>query len=513
MSKKLFNITVAITLITLISKFMGLLRDVIMASVYGTTIQSDAFIMAQSIINIISVILIASLNTAFIPVYSEYIVKKNYENQQKFINVVYSFSLFSFGILSILCFIFSDQIVYFFAPNFSNEAFTLTKKLLKIMLPVVFLYGVVTLNSARLQIHGNFWVSAFIGYPLNICMIVSMLFFTGNNGIQILAVSYFIGIFGQFLIQYPFVKKSKHKYKIDFDYKEEGLKKITILMMPILVGTCIQQINTLVDRILASSLPKGSVTALQFSNQLIFFITGLFSVIVASIFYTSMSIYYRDGKLEEFKKMLKNSINLLLLIVIPAMFGFIILAMPIVTLIFERGAFSKNASYVTSIALFYYAIGILGYSLRDMLCRTFYALRDTKTVMFNGIMAVILNIISSISLFPFMGIAGLALGTSISSIVATLMLILKLKNKIGDFEITQIIKTFFKVLFASILMGSSTYFIYNFIMKYNNSNTLSLLISIASSVLIYSILILLLKIEEVDYVKNIFLHKIKNNVS
>ena len=226
-----------------------------------------------------------------------------------------------------------------------------------------------------------------------------------------------------------------------------------------------------------------------------------------------MSIYYSDGKLEEFKKMLKNSINLLLLIVIPAMFGFIILAMPIVTLIFERGAFSKNASYVTSIALFYYAIGILGYSLRDMLCRTFYALRDTKTVMFNGIMAVILNIISRISLFPFMGIAGLALGTSISSIVATLMLILKLKNKIGDFEITQIIKTFFKVLFASILMGSSTYFIYNFIMKYNNSNTLSLLISIASSVLIYSILILLLKIEEVDYVKNIFLHKIKNNVS
>ncbi|MBF8983799.1 murein biosynthesis integral membrane protein MurJ [Lutibacter sp. B2] len=509
MSRNIAEIAIWITIITLSSKFIGFLRDVIMASCFGTSIQTDAFIMSQSIVGVMTGIVLVALNTTFIPVYTDYVVNKSNNEKRKFINVIYTFFIGLFIALTCLGMIFTKQVVFIFAPNFSSEAFYLTVQLTKILLPTITLAGWSTLNNARLQSHNSYLIPAAIGYPVNILMIMTMLFLTKPFGIVGLAISVSIGTLVQILLQWPFIRKLGHKYKIEWDLKEEGLRKIGVLVVPILIGNGIQQINTMVDRMLASGLPEGSVSALNFSNRLVLFIVGLMSAAVASIYYTSMSKYHTEGNDDAFKKLLRNTTNILVLIVLPAMVGFMILRLSIVSLIFERGLFDRNASEMTAVALFFYAIGLLGYSLRDVLSRAFYALKDTKTAMINGSIAVVLNIVISISLVPFLGIGGLALGTSVSAHISTLLLMISLRKKIGDFGLGEIGKTFLKTGFVSSLMGIGVHFGYKFVFSSTGSNTLAVLLSIILGASLYGCLILFMKIEEVDEVKEFTSNKLK----
>ncbi len=509
MSNKVAKVALGITVITLLSKIIGFLRDVIMASYYGTSIQTDAFVMAQTIVSVITGLVLVALNTTFIPVYSDYLTNRSEQVREKFINVIYTFFIGFLLLLTVLGMLFTEQIVSIFAPEFSVEAFVLTVQLTKILFVSIVLSGWITLDRARLHSHGKFFIPAAIAYPMNVTMIITMLFFTNSFGITGLAVAVVIGGIGQLLLQQPLIRNLNHKYQIVWDIKDEGLRRVGILVIPILIGNGIQQINTMVDRVLASSLPIGSLAALNFSNLLVLFIVGLMSATVASVYYTLMSKYYNEGNQQAFNKLLKKTVNILVLIVLPAMVGFMILKLPIVRLIFERGAFNRNASEMTSIALLFYGIGLLGYSLRDVLNRAFYALKDTKTATINGAIAVVLNIAFSVSLVPYMGIGGLALGTSLSALLSTVLLMVSLYKKIGDYGISNIRNTFIKTTVVSALMGIGVHFSYKIIYGNVGSNLLAVLISVMLGVFLYGILIFFMGIEEVDAFKHFVFNKMK----
>ncbi|HEX7057459.1 MAG TPA: lipid II flippase MurJ, partial [Bacilli bacterium] len=288
-----------------------------------------------------------------------------------------------------------------------------------------------------------------------------------------------------------------------------GLRRIGILIIPIMIGSGIQQINTLVDRMLASGLAEGSIAALNFSLRLSVFVIGLLSAAIGSVYYTSMSSYFSAGKEELFKKLLRNTVNISVLLIIPASVGFIVLRKPIVQLIFQRGLFDEAASEMTAIALFYYTFGMIGFLLRDVLSRAFYALKDTKTAMINGSIAVVLNIFLAIILVRFMGLGGLALGMSVSGNFATILLMISLRKKIGDFGLRNIISTFLKVIMASTAMGFGVYFCYDIIFAMLRSNTLAVVTSIISGAFLYGLIIMALKVEEVSTLKHMVLSRIR----
>lgn len=338
-----------------------------------------------------------------------------------------------------------------------------------------------------------------------------MLFFTDSYGIQGLAIALVIGTVFQIGLQVPFTRKLGYRFKLDFDLKEEGLRRIGVLIFPILIGSGIQQINTMVDRILASGLAEGSIAALNFSNRLSLFIIGLLSAVVGSIYYTSMSNYFSSGKDELFKKLLRNTINVSILLIIPATIGFIVLRLPIVQLIFQRGMFDSSASEMTAVALFYYTIGLIGFLLRDILSRAFYAIKDTKTVMINGSFAVGVNIVLSILLVRYLGLGGLALGTSISGIIGTVLLLVSLHKKIGDFGVRDILITFSKVSVASTMMGIAVYYSYKMVFPISSSNLIAVFLSVISGVLLYGVLVLALKINEVEAFKRMVLARLGLN--
>jgi putative peptidoglycan lipid II flippase len=509
MKKSFARIAILITVITLVSKIFGFFREVIFAAKFGATFKSDAFLMAQSIVEVMTGIILAALGTTFTPIMSEYIIKKSKQETNEFLNVIITISTTIAILICVIGMIFAEKIVMFFAPGFSTKSVLLTVDLTRILLPSIVLSVIITMHSGILKNHERYLITSAIAFPMNLTLIITILTLTDLGNIKVLAFAFLIGTLLQVLFQYPFLQKFGYKFKFNFDIKEEGLRKIGVLMIPILFGSSLLQINTMVDKILASGLAEGSVAALNFSHFINVFIIGILLATVTSIYYTSMSNYYSQGRVVEFKQLLKTTINILTIIVVPASIGFCVLRYPVVQIIFQRGSFDREASEKTALALYYFTPGLIGFAVRDVISRAFYSIKDTKTAMLNGSIAVLINIILSTQLVKFLGLGGIALATSVSGIIGTALLMISLHKKIGDYGIESILITFTKVLIASAIMGIIINYSFKMIFDLFSSNLISVLISIIIGGMVYGLLVYLLKVDEVNEIRRIIQEKLK----
>lgn len=508
-NKKVAGIALIITIITFSSKLLGLLRDILLANYYGTSISSDAYVMAQSILSVFTILLVNGLGTAFIPMLSDYKVNRSESDNKGLINNVYTVSVLITAVISVILLIFIKPVVGFFAPGFSPEAQHLTQMVTMVMIPTISLSVIVLLNNSFLQTRGSYFVPALYGFPSNLALITGMIFFTSQFGIIGLGVAFSIGAVCQILFQMPALIKTGFKYKPEADFNNEGLKTLFILVIPTAIGTGIQQINSIVDRIIGSGLAEGSIAALNFSNKLGLFVMGLLFASISSVYYTAMANHSANNNMDEFKNLLKGTVNTLSLVIVPASVGFIVLRLPIVKLVFERGAFDGGASEMTSVALMFTAVGLLGFSLRDVFSRAFYALQDTKTPMINGSIAVVINIIFALLLSGPMKVGGLALAMSISGLSASVLLFIALYKRIGDFGVKDMLSTIGKILFAAILMGICVHFTYNGLTALAGSLIISLGGSILVGVAVYGVSVTLLGIQEVHSLLAVITKKLK----
>ena len=218
-----------------------------------------------------------------------------------------------------------------------------------------------------------------------------------------------------------------------------------------------------------------------------------------------------DNK-EKFISSVVQSINSVILLVIPISIGAIVLATPIVKLLFQRGEFDARATSMTAIALIMYSIGMVAFGLRDIIGKVFYALKDTKTPMINGAIAMIMNIVLNIILVKYLQLAGLALATSISAIVCIFLLFGSLKKKIGYFGQDKIIKTTIKSIVAAVVMGIVTYFVYNIVSNLLGlgfaNEAVSLAISVGVGAITYGILVVVLKVDEINVITDVMKKKL-----
>lgn len=508
-NKKVAGIALIITIITFSSKLLGLLRDILLANYYGTSISSDAYVMAQSILSVFTILLVNGLGTAFIPMLSDYKVNRSESENKGLINNVYTVSFLLTAVISVVLLIFIKPVVGFFAPGFSSEAQHLTQMVTMVMIPTISLSVIVLLNNSFLQTRGSYFVPALYGFPSNLALIAGMVFFTSQFGIVGLGVAFSVGAVCQILFQMPALFKTGFQFKPERDFNNEGLRTLLILVIPTAIGTGIQQINSIVDRMIGSGLAEGSIAALNFSNKLGMFIMGLLFASISSVYYTAMANHRANNNMDEFKNLLKGTVNTLSLLIVPASVGFIVLRLPIVKLVFERGAFDGGASEMTAIALMYTAVGLLGFSLRDVFSRAFYALQDTKTPMINGSIAVVVNIVLDIALAGPLKVGGLALATSISGLTASILLFIALYKRIGDFGVKDMLNTFSKILIAAFLMGVCVHFTYTGLTAVAGSLLISLGGSILVGVAVYGVTVTLLGIKEVHSLLAVVTKKLK----
>ena len=313
-----------------------------------------------------------------------------------------------------------------------------------------------------------------------------------------------LAVVSQIIIQIPGVRSTGFRYEFILDFKDKYVRRIIYLVPPILVSAGISDINRIIDRSLASTLVDGSISALNYANKLDGLTTGIFISALATVLYPMLSEEANKETYDGLKKVMIRGINIVLLITIPAMVGMIILANPIVRVAFERGAFDSTATHMTVGALIFYSIGLVGSALRTISHRVFYSLQDTKTPMKNSFTSVIINVILNFILINFMAHRGLALATSISVNLTALLILYRLRKKIGPFGFMNSIKCGLKSLISAAVMGVVVYFLNIVLAKNMGSGLVSEFIALAVSAgvgaTIYFALIYLFKIEEVDWV-------------
>lgn len=499
--------------VTMLSKVLGFGREIILGYFYGTSAYSDVYIVSMNIPLVIFASIGVALGTTFIPLYQEILNNKGEERALKFSNNVMSIVVILSIILGILGFIFAEPLVKLFAMHYTGEKLVLAVKFVRIMIGGVVFIGLSNLMTSYLQIKGDFTIPGMIGFPNNIVIIVSIIVSAITGNIYVLAIGTLIGMLSQFLFQIPFAIKKGYKFKATIDFKDEYLRKMLILVLPVLIGVAVNQVNAMVDRSLASGLGDGVITALNNANRLNGFVIGMFIATLGAVIYPTLSKLSSENKKEKFAESVANSVNCVNLLVVPASVGAMVLATPVVRILFERGAFNERSTVLTATALVFYSVGMIGFGLRDILDKVFYSLKDTKVPMTNGIIAVVLNIVLNIVLVKFMGYGGLAFATSLSSLICIVLLFRSLKKKIGYYGQDKIRSTFIKTLVASLVMGVVTYFVYKFLFGILGlgfiQEAISLGVSIAIGGAIYLALIVVFKVEEVNMAIDMIKKKLK----
>lgn len=506
--------TIGLMLVTMLSKVLGFTRELVLGATYGASIYSDVYITSMNIPTILFSLAGAAITTTFIPLYYDSYNLNGAESAIKYTNNTLNV-LIGFGILvSILSYIFAEPLVKIFAVGFKGYQLKMAVELTKIMIFGGIAIIITNIMTVFLQVKNNFTIPGLIGIPYNLIIILSILLSSVTN-IYVLAIGTLLAMISQFLFQIPFAYKKGYKYKFIFDLKDEYIKKMIFLVAPVFIGVAVNQVNVMVDRTLASTLAEGSISALNYANKLNSFVLGLFITTLGTVIYPMLSKLSSENDNNKFISIVTKSINSVILLIIPISIGAIVLAKPIVKLLFQRGVFDDRATLMTSIALVFYAIGMIAFALRDIIGKIFFSLQDTKTPMVNGTIAMIMNILLNLILVKNMGYAGLALGTSLSSMICIVLLFRSLKKKIGNFGQTKIIKTAFKSIISSIIMGIITYFSYKIIVSYLGNGfiyeAISIFISVGLGALIYTMIIINLKVEEIDDACNMIKIKLKKS--
>ena len=485
-----------VMVITILSKILGFGREIVLSYVYGASAITDAYLISQTIPYVVFSFIGAGIATGFIPLYNRIFKEQGRLEANKYTNNLSNALLLLVSIIVAFVFLFTQPIVKIFASGFSRETLELAIKFTRISIVGIYFVANINIFASFLQIHKNYIIPALLGFPMNLVIIASLFISTKTN-IYVIAIGSVLATASQLLLLIPFVRKTGYRYQPVLNLKDEHIKTMIIIALPVIAGQSVNQINVLVDRTLASGIAVGGISALNYANRLNGFVQGLFVASISTVLYPMISKMAAENNIKGLKSSISEAISIINLLVIPATIGAMIFSKEIVTLLFGRGAFTPEAIDMTGGALFYYSIGMIAFGLRDILSRAFYALQDTKTPMINATIAVVINIILNIVLSKYLGIGGLALATSIAAIVGTLLLFITLRRKIGGFGLKEITKSFIKISIASILMGFIALGSFNFLIQ-NIRENLALILAIGIGALAYAILIYFMKIPEVE---------------
>ena len=517
MSKKTKTTALVLMLIILTSKITGFFRDIVLAQTFGAGEITDAYLTALNIPVVLFDGISAALGTTFIPIYFKIKSSKGQEEVNKFTSNILNIVILISLVFVLLGVIFAPYIVKIFAVGFKGDVFDLTVNYSKILIFSMVFIAINGLVSSYLVASGNVYISGAITIPFNIFVIIAIIFASVTES-YVMVYGTLIAYIAQLLFQLPLLIKKGYKHRLTVNLRDENIRQILFLVIPVFIGSYINQINAVVNRTLASTLDSGSITALNYANKLNMFAVGVIAVAISTIMYPILSKLASEGNKKLFKINISKSINMIVIIMLPIMVVMTTFSKEIVKVLFEEGSFSSHDTYLTSTALFFYSIGILSYGLKELLAKSFYSLQDTKTPVRNATISVVINIVFSIILVNIMGIGGLALASSISATVTTMLLLISLRKKIGKIGFSYILKTFIKGAIASIVMYIIMRIAYNYIFIYGSRFALesrkfiafNCFISVILGMSTYLIVVFALKVKEVKEIFDAILFKLKN---
>lgn len=436
MSRQLFKSTGVVGAMTLVSRVLGFVRDMLNASLFGAGAGMDAFLVAWRIPNLMRRMFAeGAFSQAFVPVFSEARSARTHAEQQHLVDVVSGTLGGVLMLVTVIGLIGAPVLLTIFAPGFGEDTakHALGVHLLRITFPYLMLISLTALASGVLNSHGKFAIPAATSVILNLCMIGVVL--VDAHSVEVLAWAVLVAGFLQLGFQLPSLMRLRLLPHPRWAWHDPEVRHIVKLMLPILFGSSIAQISLLIDTILASFLATGSVSWVYYADRVMEFPLGLFSIALATVILPHLSGHHARRSGAAFSDTLDWGLRSLLVIGLPAMVGLAVLAGPLVSTLFQHARFTIHDVLMTRWALIGFAFGFMGFSLVKILIPGFYARQETRIPVRYGVIALSVGIAMSVVLVGGMVLAGfpaphmgLALSTSINAWVNATLLYRRLRR-------------------------------------------------------------------------------------
>ena len=475
MSKRLLKSSIVVSSMTLLSRVLGLVRDVVIAHLIGAGATADVFLFANRIPNFLRRLFAeGAFSQAFVPVLAEYQQSGDINKTREFIGKVSGTLGGLVSIVTILAMVGSPVVAALFGMGWFTDwmndgpdahKFEQASLLLKITFPYLWFVTFVALSGAVLNTIGKFGVMSFSPVLLNVAMIATALFLAPqmDNPDLALAIGIFLGGLLQFLFQIPFMKQAGLLVKPKWAWRDEGVTKIRKLMIPALFGVSVSQINLLLDTVIASFLMTGSISWLYYSDRLLEFPLGLFGIAISTVILPTLARHHvnREGDSDksavDFRNTMDWGVRMILLLGVPAAIGIAVLAQPMLLVLFMRGSFTLTDVHAASYSLWAFNAGLLSFMLIKILANGYYARQDTKTPVKIGIIAMVSNMGFNLLAIPF-SYVGLAIASAMSATLNAYLLYRGL-DKADVYHFSRKSAVFFgKVLLAAIAMGAAVWY-------------------------------------------------------
>jgi len=496
---------------TALSRIFGLIREQVMAYLFGAGMATDAFVAAFRVPNLLRDLFAeGALSSAFVPVFKDKLVKNGSRDAYQLANLTLSGLILIVGIIVAIGIIIAPGIIYVSANGFVNEPgkFTLTVSLTRIMMIYLLLVSVSAVLMGILNSTGRFGIPALSPALFNIGMIITPLVLYQHFDIPIytLAIGVLIGGIGQLVFQLPSLFRIGFRFRFILNFADEGIRRIGRLIAPMIMGLSASRINILINTLLASFLIEGAMSYLNYAYRLMHFPLGVFGVALGTVALPKLSDDIARENTGQVAKTFMEAIGLSLFLVIPSAVYLAGYGTDLVRLIYERGAFDAEATRQTAQALYFYAIGLVGFAGVRVAAPVYYALSDAKKPMFYSIVSVIVNIVLNFAFIPLWGFAGLAAATSAAGLTNLFLLTINLRKKVDGIDYVYLTSKTIKILLGAVVAYLIIRFI-NFEMFINPDDILNKAVLVGLQIvgmgLTYLLLLWLLRVPEVRKISNL----------
>ena len=504
MDKRKFIKTVfSLSVISFISKLIGLIRESLLASKYGLSGIVDAYKVAYSIPDVLIFVLVVSISHVFIPIYLNVKETKSKEETDKFVSNIYNIGFLITIALTCILYLFLEIIIDIIAPGLSNEAKYYAMRFSRFIIPSAVFLVFSYIASSYLQANSHYQITSLIWIPHNILIIAGIILSKYNY--DWLGIFTFFAISSMFLVQIKMLKSTGFKWYSYTNFRDPYIKKMYKLVPPVIISSAFNQMYSIIVKVVASNLGEGNISSIDYATRVNNLIYNIIVLGFISVSFVELSNSAKDN--QKFNKVLRELMFFINIIIYPIIALIILLRIPIISIIYQRGAFTYENTLLTSQLLVGLAISVLGMSYRALFNKAFYSIENMKTPMIIGLITVSFNIVSSIILSKLFGVVGIAISVASSSIISMLLLMIALNKKKHYFN-KQMLLTDFKLMISTIIMTLLLILITNIlgINIYDNiglyNHAINIVIVSFIGITIYVILLTIFKVNDITKIKN-----------
>jgi putative peptidoglycan lipid II flippase len=466
MSERLAKSAGTVGIAVMTSRILGLVRDQVMAGLFGLSMAHDAFNIAMRVPSLVRDLFAeGAMSAAFVPTFTRYWKTEGKDAAFRLGNLVLNGLLVVTTALVIIGMIFAEPLLSMLPDEFSGpdgkDRLALTVDLTRIVLPFLTLVAVAVAMGGMLNSLRRFFVPALspaiynVGMLLSAFALIPVCRLLGWDPIFAIAIGTLVGGLGQILVQMPLLHREGFRYRPIVSFTDPGMREILLLMGPATLGLAASQVNIIVNTVLAVGEGQGAVTALALAFRLMYLPIGLFGVSVATAALPEIARQVNAGELDSVRRTISSSLRMMLMMSVPATVGLMALAGPIIELIFQRGAFDASSTQMTAMALLGYAPGLLGYSAVKIASPTFYAMKEARTPVLISMATIALNLVLNLVLVRYYSFQGLAIGTAIAALFNAACLFVVLSRRIDGIDGRRVCVATAKILIASLAMGAA----------------------------------------------------------